>query len=241
MFSGDKGSASLEACVSLSAFIIAVAFVYSQIQVLICENIMQNAVNNMALEVSSYTYIVDKVGLVMHQTESEGLDQIDSMEGKASEAMDEFHNAIGALHSGINGDSLSAAGSSAGNMFDSLKEIIDIFKKVNWKQTGIDAGKYALNEGIDSAIGWALEGYYMGSLSKYVPGGNVEAFCKAYNVDPASISFEYSTLFPGAKNNTVLVAVKYETRSPFAMFPVNRTIIKKAFTAVWLADPTLHD
>ena len=240
-FSGEKGSASLEACVSLTAFIIAIAFVYSQIQVIICENIMQNAVNNMALEVSSYTYIVDRVGLVMHQQNSEGLQQIDDMQGKASEAMDEFSNAIGTLHGGINGETISAAGSSADNMFGSLKEIVEIFKQVNWSQTGKDAGKYVLNEGIDSVIGSLLEGYYMNNLTKYIPSGDLDTFCDAYNVEKSSITFEPSCLFPGNKNNTVLVAVKYETRSPFSMFPVNRTIVKKAFTAVWLADPTLHD
>lgn len=265
---GEKGSASLEACVSLAAFIVAVAFVYSQIQVVICENIMQNAVNNMAMEVSSYVYILDKIGLVSHEQYS-SLDDVNDLKddvtetgqqgqqlvADAGETMAEFESALSVLHGGLNGENVSQAASQAQSalasgqqlagdatsMIDSIKNIFQTVKNIDWSQVGSDGLGYTLDAVMDTVGNSILSPYYEWKLPGYLPGGDLDAFCRSFNVEKDSISFDQSRLFPGGRNNTVLVVVTYETRSPFSWFPINRKIVKKAYTAAWLAQPVSSD
>ena len=55
-FRSETGSYTIEACVSLVFFLVAIMFIYSQIKALIAESIIQNAVNSMAKETASYVY-----------------------------------------------------------------------------------------------------------------------------------------------------------------------------------------
>lgn len=262
---GEKGSASLEACVSLAAFIVAVAFVYSQIQVVICENIMQNAVNNMAMEVSSYVYILDKIGLVSHE-KYEGLEEVNDLKDDvvevgqqaqivvddANQMMSDFESALNVLHGGLNRQNASQAldksqaalnsgqklTGDASSMIDSIKNIFQIVKSINWTDVGKDGLGYTLDAAMDTVGNSVLSMYYEWKLPGYVPGKDLDAFCRSFNVEKDTISFSQSRLFPGGMNNTVLVVVSYETRSPFSWFPFDRKIVKKAYTAAWLADPS---
>ena len=248
---GERGSYTLEACISLMAMVIAVAFVYSQIKVVICESIMQRAVDNMALEVSSYVYILDKAGLVIHANKNtlKGSNEIAYNGSEAVKAAISARDTI-AENTGSVTDLLGLLDNTEGsagaevrkdgaNMVASMKKILDIAKTADWG-TELKQGAALTADGLvtvlaDSAMN-AKGGFYDWKLDAYLPCERSK-FCKEYFIDPDSISFEYSRVFPGAANNTILVAVKYETTSPFSMFPIKRTVVKQAYTAAWLADP----
>lgn len=249
----ERGSYTLEACISLMAMVIAVAFVYSQVKVVICESIMQHAVDNMALEMSSYIYILDKLGVVAHHSEDEIKNVVDAGEqgaeavkhGKAAiadvedmaAALDNVPDLLSLLEKK---DEISASGKDAveegKSMVESIKKMISLIKSDNFMNELKRGGFIAAESGLTLLIDGAASEYYDWKLDSYLPTDR-DKFCKEYLVDPNSISFKNSKLMPGMENNTILVVVEYKTNSPFAMFPIKRQVVKQAFTAVWLADP----
>ena len=247
----ECGSYTLEACISLMAMVIAVAFVYSQIKVVICESIMQHAVDNMALEVSSYVYILDKAGVVLHPDENalKGFNEMGYLgsqiveDGKST--YDIFMESTGSITDlmGLLDKSEGSAGSEirakGASMAESMKKLLESAKNTDWKTEGQQGMSIVLDSVVTVLADTAMNGkggFYDWKLDAYLPSERSK-FCKEYLVDPDTISFEYSRVFPGAANNTILVAVKYETNSPFSMFPIKRTVVKQAYTAAWLADP----
>ena len=249
------------------AMVIAIAFVYSQIKVVICESIMQHAVDNMALEMSSYVYIIDKLGLISHSELStptademlengqKAVEDGKEIAGNAQSLfgrLDSFSDFLGVLETG--GDVKAAANNlaesaedakgeieqiaaDATDMVSSIKAVVQAFKSGGLKDELKEEGKYGLEVLASTGLNAILSSYYRGRLVNYVPNKDLEKFCKLYCVNESTISFKGSRLFPGANNNTILVVVEYETTSPFSMFPIHRRIVKQAFTSAWLVDP----
>ena len=59
----EKGSATIEAIVSLSIFIFAFIAIYSIVNMCIVQAQIQQALNKSAKEISQYYYLVDKLNL----------------------------------------------------------------------------------------------------------------------------------------------------------------------------------
>lgn len=223
----ERGSYTIEACIALVAFLVAIMFIYSQIKVLIAESILQNAVNNMAKETAAYVYLLDKTGLVFeHKDGSTG--NIDSALGEVSELMDSLTSEDGKT-------SLTSPGSGrfdVSGIGQSVNDIVDCLKSVDEAEL-----KNAAKEGAESLsllIGnKIIEAICANRLSAYLPMEK-EQFCKAYMIKNDSFSFANSKLFPNNEYN-VFIAVECETVSPFKAFPMNRHIAKYACTAAWVS------
>jgi len=249
----ERGSYTLEACISLMAMVIAVAFVYSQVKVVICESIMQHAVDNMALEMSSYVYILDKLGVVAHHDEEE-VKLLNEAGQHASEAVGhgkDLINDVGDMGKTLENipdllsllekkDDITASGQKAvddgKSMVDSIKHMIELIKSDGFLEQLKNGGGILVEGAATNVLNNIAAEYFDWKLDSYLPSDR-KTFCKEYCVDETSISFKNSKLLPGMSNNTILVVVEYKTNSPFAMFPIKRQVVKQAFTAAWLADP----
>ncbi len=241
----ESGAYSIEATISLMALVIAVAFVYTQVRVIICESIMQHAVDNMAMEVSSYVYILDKLGLVIHPDGTE-LQSTNTIAQEVDNTFTTFSNVL----SSITGDKaqevslkdkkididLNQIKSSGSSMVTSIKAIIEVAKEGDWMKELKEGSVMAVDGAITVLADDIMANYYDWKLSAYLPMDK-ESFYKSYYIEPSSVSFAKSKVFPGTKNNTVLVCVEYKTKPVFSWFPVSRTIVKQAYTAAWLSDP----
>lgn len=244
----ERGSYTIEATVSLLTMIVAIAFVYSMVKMVIAENIMQHAVDNMALEVSSYVYILDRAGLVIHadentlqgsnQATSAGVEAVNSAK-KAyqtfSENSSNLTDLIGLLDTseGTAGGSLK---SDATNMTVSIKKMFEEIKSIDVDKEFAQGATLAADGLVTLLADKIMSNFYLWKLDAYLPMDK-EQFCKSYYIDENSISFENSRVFPGASNNTILVVVEYETTSPYSLFPIKRKVVKQAYTAAWLAEP----
>lgn len=250
----EGGSATLEACISLMTLVIGIAFVYSLVKVVVAESIMQHAVDNMAMEVSSYLYIADKTGLVTHTDPDADPTNADKMAnevyniGNDVQKMTDFSELIGVLNkddsapvsfseikdAGVNtAKNIKDAGSA---MMSSIQCIISIAQTADWSKELRENGYNTVEAGVTLGVDAMMEYFYLWKLDSYLPCDR-ETFCKQYFIEEDSITFNYSRVFPGTSNNTILVAVEYKTTSPFSMFPIQRTIIRQAYTAAWLVDP----
>lgn len=238
----NQGYSTIEATIALSAFILAVMFIYSQIKVVIGENIMQNAVNSMAKETASYIYILDKLGLILDHDEDDNKD-INALIGSGKNAVDDVVDFTGNF---FDGD-----GTSGDDMVGALKTFIDELKKDggdfvnNLNSVDKDDVKNALVNGGENAVkklsNTVLSGYYEARLDRYLPMER-DKFCRYFNIDipesGSAFSFTASRVFPTVDCDSVLVAVSYQTASPFKFINVKRKICKYAYTAAWVSSNT---
>lgn len=248
--SDESGSYTIEACISLVAFLLAIMFVYMQIKTMVCETIMQHAVNGMATEMATYVYVLNRAGLVINNN----ADKFKDVDNAYEAAKDAYSNTSSFYTKNINtftdiytelegGDIKGAASTAyssakgfsgdAGSVVASIKNMVEMIKNIDVQQTAKDgvraAGENALKKGSNIVLGQ----YYNWKLDAYLPGSRAD-FCKAYMIDPDSISFENSRIFPTVKNDNVLVAVTYETKPAFNFIPGNRKIVKVGCTAAWV-------
>lgn len=255
----ESGSYSLEASVSLIAFLIAIMFVYSQIKTLIAESIMQHAVNNMAAEMSTYVYVLDRAGLIIEEN-AEQFSDLDGFIDSAGEACDDTQsfisnrvNSFTEIYAALENDdpnqnngSLTAPPEGvaskwenmtgeAESMVASIKNMVAMFQAVEWGEAGANAARAGVSESLKSlANNVILSNFYNWKLDGYLPLER-EKFCKKYMIDSDTIDFgTYSAIIPD--NKSVVVAVSYETKPIFKMFPVKRKIIKFAYTAAWVKE-----
>lgn len=241
-FKSEDGTYTIEACTSLIAFMLAIMFVYSQVKVLICESILQSAVNNMAKETASYVYVLDRMGLVMEYNE-EDLKKLNQLYGQAvneagniEESANEFTSLLNDLFKddGDLNSKITAVGDISGDassMVDSIKNIISIAKDVD-KNDLQNLVKYSGGTMIKALGNTAMNSYYEWKLSAYLPMEKSK-FCSYFMIDEPTLSFGSSRVFPN-DDYTILVAVEYDTTSPFKDFPIKRHVVKYAYTAAWV-------
>lgn len=239
------GYITIETILSLAFFTLAIMFVYFQIKVVIAENILQNAVNNMSKEVSSYVYILDKLGLVLDHTDDENKD-INALIGDVMGEDGAINNVIGFTDSllgggGTNSDDMAAA---IGEFVEALKEekeqlVNDInnLDKEDLKNAAITAGEDVV-KGFANIV---LASYYDSRLDRYLPMSR-EDFCRHFNIDipedGKAFSFDASRVFPTSENNSIMVAVSYKTTSPIKFINLKRKICKYAYSGAWVSSST---
>lgn len=231
----ESGSYTIEASVALVAFIISIAFVYSQIKVLVCENIMQNAVNNMAKETASYIYILDKMGLIINHPDNE-LENTNSFIDSLS---DEYNNVIDVVFkdNGL-GETITVEGITGDvkSIGDSIKNVVNILKKTDYnalKSEFPDAAVYTIEQLIKTGVDAGMSKFYKWKLNAYLPS-DFDTFCKYYNIDPKSLNFDLSSVLPTSDNNSVLVSVQFDIKSQFSFIKMDRHIVRYAYTAAWV-------
>lgn len=141
--SSESGSYTMEACVSLVAFLVAIMFVYSQIKVMICENIMQHAVDSMASEMATYVYVLNRAGFIIEHRDDElsgtngVVGGISDVGGMVEDNIGQFASIYEALEGGDISGAVTQFGSFKGNassMVDSIKNVVQLIKDVDWKK-----------------------------------------------------------------------------------------------------------
>lgn len=243
----EHGFYTIEASIALLAFVLAVMLVFSQIRVLIGECILQNAVNNMAKETASYVYILDRLGLIIDNSELK-TDNVDTVIGEGKNISDmlgdgqdltqEFTNTIGMLFSD---DETSDGGEgNPRSITDSLKKILETINGMSMeelKQEAASTGVLAGEKLVQLLANSMMSGYYDWKLDAYLPMER-EEFCKYFMIDGDLINFDKSRVFPTDGNNSILVAAEYDTTSPFKMFALKRHVIKYSYCAAWVENNT---
>lgn len=250
----ENGSYTIEASITLVVFMIAIMFIYTQIKVMVCESIMQHAVDNMAAEMSTYVYVLDRAGLII-DTNPEDFKDLDNAIYAAGEAygssrefvtgnIDTFANVYSALEGGnVTGaantlqSQWGEMSGDAGSMVDSIKNLVKMLKTVDWKQTSEDSVQAVGANALKRISNEVLSNFYNWKLESYLPTDR-DKFCKNYLIAPESVNFKYSRIFPTSENNNIVVAVSYETKPAFKMFPLKRKVVKVACTAAWVTSNT---
>ncbi len=232
----SRGYVTIETILSLSFFVLAIMFVYSQIKTVIAENIMQNAVNCMAKEASSYVYILDRLGMILEHDGDENQDingLIESGNGAVNEIVDFTNNLFGDTGS----DDMAAAMDQFINSVSASKsELVDGLNKLDkedLKNAGITAGENAV-KGLSNTV---LADYYSTRLGEYLPMEK-EKFCRVYGIEYNGgnpFSFASSRVFPTSDCDSVLVAVTFDTKSPVSFIPLKRKICKYAYAGAWVS------
>lgn len=236
----ERGYLTIETILSLSFFTLAIMFVYMQVKIIIAENIMQNAVNNMAKEVSSYVYILDKLGMILDHSDDDNK-KVDALISDGKGAIDNVVDFTNQLFSGANGNTDDMA-SSMSAFVDALKSsketlISDInnLDKNDLKNAGIAAGENAV-KGLSNV---AMSNYFGERLNNYLPMEKSK-FCRQFFIENDSsdgnkqISFHLSRVFPTTDCDSVLVAVTYKTSSPIKFIDLGRDICKYAYSGAWV-------
>lgn len=237
----ESGSYTLEACISLVAFLIAIMFVYTQIKAIVCESIMQHAVNSMASEMSTYVYVLNRAGLIMDNKGK--LDDADALIEQAGGTVslvkgnvEKFSDIYKSFENGDHKTATEKIGDmygDAGSMVDSIKNLIASIKDTDWKKLAKGGTQVVGENVVEMLADVALSDFYRWKLNAYLPV-EFDDFCEFYLVDKSSVNFCYSRIFPGENNNSILVTVTYETRPAFNMFPIKRKVVKAACTAAWV-------
>lgn len=237
----NRGYLTIETIISLSFFTLAIMFIYLQVKIILAENIMQNAVNNMAREVSSYVYILDKLGLILDHSEDDNKD-VNKLISDGKGAIDNVVDFSNQLFSG-GGENSDDMASAMSEFIEALKQdkntlVDDInnLDKGDLKNAGITAGENA----VKGLANLALSSYFRSRLKSYLPMEETE-FCRKYYVDLDKenggdcFSFKLSRVFPTSDCDSVLVAVTYKTASPIKFIDLRRNICKYAYSGAWVS------
>lgn len=242
----ERGYLTIETIISLSFFTLAIIFVYTQVKIIIAENIMQNAVNNMAKEVSAYVYVLDKLGMILDHDDDKNKD----VNALVSDANGAIGNVVDFTNQLFSGD-----GSSADDMADSLSQFVDALRsdkekliedidnldKEDLKNLGITAGENAV-KGLANVV---LSKYFDSRLDRYLPMERSK-FCSHFLIDASNdngkgkFSFSLSRVFPTTECDSVLVAVEYRTKSLIKFIDFRRNICKYAYTGAWVSSSQNH-
>ena len=234
-FNSEKGSYTIEACISLFAFLVATYIVFLQINTMLVESIMQKAVNNVAMEISSYSYILSKTGIIPKHEEGEAADFNEAFNA-GEEVISHFESISGDMAGFVTGlfENPEGAEETVNNVSASLGAFIESLGKVDWKANFKTAGRYAGEEFAKAGINWVLSAFYDQQVKNgvYLPQ-SYESFCKLYNIS-GDISYQVYYM-PDINNNTVLVSVTCKIRSPIR-FPGfgEKVIVKTAYSPLWL-------
>lgn len=237
----ERGYTTVETCISLLIFMVAVLFIYSQIKSVIAESIIQNALNNMAKEVSGYIYVADKMGLIIDYQDT---DDTNKVWGDVKDIDSKFDATITSLFNGED------ASSSSSDFIDAMRKFAGDLKgalstgdgKLNTQHIAEEAKNAGIDiamTGVKGALSKVLANYLESRIDAYLPMER-EQFCKYFGIDDQKFSFEGSRIFPTTANNTILLAVTYESTAPFSndLFHVKRKVVKTAYTSAWVYSNT---
>lgn len=230
----EKGSYTIEACISLFAFLIAIYVVFLQINTMVAECVLQKAVDNVAVEISSFSYILKRVGIIPEHDENEMNSTINAI-NSGKTAYENFNSTAGDISGFVGGlfENPNKAVEDVSNLGASLASFVEALKSVNWKEDLVSAGRYTIEAGVKKGINTALNYFYLSRIKKgmYLPA-KYEDFCRVYHVGDMSVNINF---MPTAQNNTVLVYVKCTVNSPIK-FPglEKREVVKVAYSPLWV-------
>ncbi len=237
----ENGSYTVEACISLFLFLMVIYVVFLQINTMIVENVLQKAVNSFAMDVSGYSYILDRAGLLY---ESKTTDNIDNASSKGAAVYNNTKGAydkyvagsedMGSFVSKLYEDPEGAKSdlTSVGNSFKDFLGAIKSLKPDDFKTVGRQGAVELIKCGINSLISVYCEGKLKNGA--YLPM-QYDDFCRVYNIADGKIDIS-AQFMSGDKNNfTVLIWAECDINSPLhiSLFD-HRKIVKAAYSPLWV-------
>ena len=203
---------------------------------------MQKAVNSVALEVSSYSYIFDKLDLIPPKQKEGVLDGIDNDIDKGKKlissiedlGLDDVSGFVNKLFEDPEGT--VAKGKNIGTTFGSF---IEALKATEWEKELDELGNVVLGETTKALINLGLSEFYTQRIEAgvYLPQ-DYENFCKLYNIedDKKDRAIKFSVNFlPDKNNNTVFVKISCKIGSPIKFAGIEKkTIVKVAYCPLWV-------
>ncbi len=253
-FIDESGSVTVEATISLSAFMFAIVTILTIVNICVVQAKISIAINATAKELSHYSYLYSLTGLPEGQAKlaKAGKETESDINGVLSDVntvfteiqnigkaeRDEAEDITGML-SGIKGsfDNISEAGGS-------LKEQLEELAK-DPKGVAMGLAKIAATDGWNLAMSRLVAAPLSKGLCKKnlvaEDGGNVEAYLKHLGVVPAAngsyydgLDFSKSSLFPDGSNE-IRVTVSYDVKV-IALLPIDFSFhfMQSAVTQGWL-------
>lgn len=254
----ENGSVTIEATISLSAFMFAIVTILTIVNVCIVQARMSYALNTTAKEISQYSYLYSLTGLNDSQSQLynagvEGTKDISKILGDINTVYNEIENLgqtgkqspdniddiMSAWDSAVGSvDNIEAAGSS---LYDTVSGIAKDPKNLMF---GI--AKLAASEGFDLVksrlIAAPLTKTMIQKHLVSTKGGSVDAYLKSLGVVPSAngsyldgLDFSKSTLFPYGSNE-IRLNVSYDVKV-IALLPIDFSFHfnQTAVTHGWLS------
>ena len=248
----ESGSVTIEATISLSAFMFAIVTLLTIVNICLVQSRMSYAINTTAKELSQYSYLYSLTGLnqsqkAIYDAGKTNTQQLDSILEDINSVYNEIENlgntgnqspsVEGILDSWDSIKNIQGAGSS---LYDTMKDIASDPKELMF---GIV--KLATNEGMDLAKSRLIAA----PLSKVMcqkhlvdeKDGDVEAYLKSLGVvaNPNGsyldgLDFSQSTLFPNGSSE-ITVTVSYDVKViPLLPLDFSFHFEQTAITQGWL-------
>lgn len=253
----ESGSVTVEATISLSAFMFAIVTILTIINICIVQARVSYAINTTAKEISQYSYLYALTGLNDSQAGLEEAGQTDTL------PLDNVFNDINTMYNEI--ENLGDSGLSTGDVDDISAKWDNISQSLNGLQ---DSGSALMSDIEDiaddprqiifgvaklagsTAMDTAKSKLIMEPLAKAMckkhlvstKGGDIDSYLKSLGVVPDAtgsyykgLDFNGSTLFPNGSNE-IKVCVSYDVKI-IALLPIDFSFHfeQTAITHGWLA------
>lgn len=260
---GESGSVTIEATISLSAFMFAIVTLLTIVNICLVQARVAVAINTTAKELSQYSYLYSLTGFNKSEAElaqaaKDGTQDIDSIMSDINTVFNEIEKLGNTGKSSMDNISdISKSWDSAVGSADKIKDagsslkstIEDIAKDPKQLMFGI--AKMAASEGLNLAKSRLVAAPLSKVLCKKhlvsSKDGNVDDYLKHLGVVPNGngsyidgLDFSNSTLFPYGSNE-ITVDVSYDVKV-IALLPIDFkfSFHQKAITHGWLAGESTY-
>jgi hypothetical protein len=229
---------------TLVLFIFALMMIFMLVRTVVLESILQNAVSNMAKEVSAYSYVLSRTGLISPVDTS----SIDDAYASGEEAVQAAQEAV-ARYNGTGDQSESEEGLSFSRFGDILTNLIgggetdtavntffQTLASMDWREAGTSLLRKTVSEVIKMGLNAGLNNlYYPKQFTKHYIPVPEDQFYRVFRVDEGSVDFSYSRFMPTDDNNSISVIVTCKVKPMFNFLPISdMTLTKMAVTAAWV-------
>ncbi|MDD4492775.1 MAG: hypothetical protein PHV32_00245 [Eubacteriales bacterium] len=254
----ESGSVTIEATISLSAFMFAIVTILTIVNVCTVQARVSNALNITAKEISQYSYLYSLTGLndSMAKLSEAGIEDTQEINSVMSDINTVFNEIEGLGNTGNmsidNIEDISNAWNGVLNSADSIKNagsslentISDIAKDPKNLMFGI--AKLAASKTMDLATSRLVAAPLSKVMCKKhlvsAKGGSTDSYLKQLGVVPSAngsyidgLDFSNSSIFPSGSNE-ITVSVSYDVKV-IALLPINFEFhfVQTAITHGWLA------
>lgn len=251
----EGGSVTIEATISLSAFMFAIVTILTIVNIYIVQTKISMAINATAKELSHYSYLYSLTGInnsvaKLSKSAEDKKTSINDFANDANTVFTEIQN-LGKSDASSSGD-IGKMISGLGESYKTLKEggtgIQDTLESLaeNPKDVAFGILQIAAVDGLNFAMSKLVAAPLSRTLCKKnlvaERGGDVESYLKSLGVKPGTggsymkgLDFSDSTLFAD-NSNEIRVNVTYEVKV-IALLPINFTFKfnQTAVTQGWLA------
>lgn len=230
----ENGSYTIEACISLFAFLITIYVVFLQINTMVAESVLQKAVDNVAVEISSYSYILKRIGIIPEHSDDE-MSTTQNAIDSGKQLYTNFNGIAGNVSEFVSGlfENPKGGAEDISNLGASLGAFVDALKSVNWKDELSSAARFTIETGVKKLVSEKFSEHYTNRVQQgmYLPTA-YENFKSVYRADNLKISVKF---MPDTGNDTVLVYATCEIKTPIDLFGFDKRVITKvAYSPLWV-------